>query len=82
MKIAESLIRIALLLILSSVGVLLIFCEERDENIWSFVLHVIMDKAIGVGCIYSMIKLYDRWSKTDRWIARFEAWNTKGLEKE
>ncbi len=82
MNITESLIRIAIILTLACVGFALIFGEEQDENLLVFFLHVILDKAIGVGCIYAMTKLYDRWSKTDKLISRFEAWNAKGLEDE
>lgn len=77
----ESLIRIAILLILATVGFGLVIGEEQDENLWSFFFHVIFDKAMGVGCLYLMSKLYSRWCKTDKWIARFEAWNAKGLEE-
>ena len=77
----ESLIRIAILLTLAIVGFGLVFGEEQDESLWDFTLHVIFDKAFGVGCLYLMGKLYSRWSKTDKWIARFEAWNAKGLEE-
>lgn len=77
----ESLIRIAILLTLACVGLLLVLGEEQDEDTWSFFLHVLFDKSFGVCCLYIMGKLYDRWSKTDKWIARFEAWNAKGLEE-
>ena len=77
----ESLIRIAILITLTTVGFGLIIGEEQDESIRHFFLHVIFDKAVGVGCLYLMAKLYSRWCKSDKWIARFEAWNTKGLEE-
>lgn len=75
-----SLIRIALLLALAIVGFGLVAGEEQDENLRSFFFHVVFDKALGVGCLCLMGKLYSRWSKTDEWIARFEAWNAKDLE--
>ena len=81
MKTTESLIRIAILITLTSAAFLLILGEEQHENIPAFFFHVIHDKAFGIGCIYTMSRLYKRWSKTDKWIARFDAWSAKGLEQ-
>lgn len=77
----ESLIRIAILITLAIVGFGLVFCEEHDEDLWVFTLRVIFDKAFGVGCIYLMAKLYSRWSKTDKWLKKYEEWNAKELEE-
>ncbi len=80
MNTTGSILRIATLLILGFAGFILILCEEQDRNLWIFFWHVVLDKAIGVGCVFSMVKLYERWSRTDKWVARIEAWNSKGEE--
>lgn len=74
----ESIIRIAILITLGVVGFALLLGEEMDENLYDFAIHMILDKAAGFSCICIMAKLYSRWSKTDKWIARFEEWNAKG----
>ena len=81
MNTTESLIRIAILLTLASIGLLFVMGEEHDENWRAFFFRFVFDKAFGVGCIYVMARLYNRWSKTDKWIASFEAWSAKGLER-
>lgn len=81
MNITESLIRIATLVALASLGLLLVFGEEQDENILLFLWHFLFDKALGMGCLFAAFRLYGRWSKTDTLIARFEAWSQKGLEE-
>ena len=76
-----SLIRIAILVTLSLVAFLLIFGEEQDTTTLAFGLHVLFDKTIGVLCILGFAHLYQNWCKHDKWIARFDAWNAKGIEK-
>ncbi|MBD5384876.1 hypothetical protein HDR69_00410 [bacterium] len=81
MKTAISLIRIAILVTLGLVAFLLIFGEEQDETTLAFCLHVFFDKTVGVLCILGFSQLYQNWCKYDKWIARFDAWNAKGLEE-
>lgn len=81
MKKTESVIRIAILIALAAVGTSLVFCEEQDENLCNLLIHVILDKALGAGCIYTMVRLYSRWRRNDRWIARYDAWAAKDLEQ-
>lgn len=42
-----SVIRIAILFILSGLAFIFIFGEEQDENVWAFFFHVIVDKGLG-----------------------------------
>lgn len=81
MNTTASLIRIFILFSLGLIAFLLIFEEEQDETTLAFCLHVLFDKSIGVLCVLTFDRLYKRWSLTDKWIAKYEAWNTKGLEK-
>lgn len=81
MNTAISLIRIATLLALATLGIILIFGEEQDNSLWGLLFHILVNKSVGIGSIYAMIKLYKRWSTCDRWLIRFEAWNTKADEK-
>lgn len=76
-----SLIRIAILVTLGLLAFLLIFGEEQDETTLAFCLHVLFDKAIGILCILAFGQLYKHWSKTDKLISRYEAWNAKGAEE-
>lgn len=68
-----SLIRIAILLALVSAGMILLLGEEQGAVNWSFLIRVILDKALGIGCFYVMGKLYGRWRKSDKWLARLGA---------
>lgn len=67
-----SIIRIAILCILFSVGFLCIIGEEQDENLLAFFFHVIVDKAIGFGLCFYAARLYKRWSKVDPWLIAYE----------
>lgn len=81
MKTTVSLIRILILVALGLIAFLLIFGEEQDETTLAFFLHVLFDKSIGVLCVLAFGYLYKRWSLTDKWIAKYDAWNAKGLKK-
>lgn len=63
-----SVIRIAILFILSGLAFIFIFGEEQDENVWAFFFHVIVDKGLGIGLCFYIGRLYKRWSKIDPWI--------------
>lgn len=67
-----SVIRIAILFILSGLAFIFIFGEEQDENVWAFFFHVIVDKGLGIGLCFYIGRLYKRWSKVDPWLKAYE----------
>ena len=67
-----SVIRIAILFILSGLAFIFIFGEEQDENVWAFFFHVIVDKALGIGLCFYIGRLYKRWSKVDPWLKAYD----------
>lgn len=75
---AKSIIRIAILISLFCTAMICIFSEPVSEKRWFFDFFV--SKGLGVICIWSLTKLYPRWSKIDKWIALYEAWSMKGIE--
>ena len=78
----RSIIRIAILLALSSLAFLFLIGEEQDENLSVWMLHFIFDKALAFGAGYLTYVLYRRWSKSDKLIAAYDRWSIKGLEDE
>lgn len=67
-----SVIRIAILFILSGLAFIFIFGEEQDENVWAFFFHVIVDKGLGIGLCFYIGRLYKRWSKVDPWLKAYD----------
>lgn len=67
-----SVIRLAILIILFSVAVVFLFGEEQDESLFSFTIHLIMDKAFALGLFYYVGRLYKRWSKVDPWLKAYD----------
>lgn len=63
-----SVIRLAILFILSGLAFIFIFGEEQDENLSAFFLHVIVDKGLGIALCFCIARLYKRWSKVDPWL--------------
>lgn len=74
MKKAISIIRIAILAIMGSVGTLFLLCEEQDDTILSFFLHFLFDKVFGLAMLAAMCVLFWRWSKTDHWLKAIDEW--------
>lgn len=60
-----SIIRIAILFILSGLAFFFIFGEERNENVFAFLFHVIVDKGLGIGLCFIIGRLYKLWRKDD-----------------
>lgn len=79
---AYSVIRISTLLILSCIGLVFLLGEEQDENTFTFFLHVIIDKAIGLFLFFVTFCLYTLWHKHDKWIAAFGRWCESITEEE
>lgn len=76
-----SIIRICILFVLSGLAMILIFGEEQDENILAFLLHVIVDKALGIGLCFYIGRLYKRWSKVDPWLMAYDKMCDEVMEK-
>lgn len=73
----KSIIRIAILVSLFTCAVICLLSEPSDGAEWLSAL--IVSKGICAACIWTLSRLYPRWSKTDRWIARYDAWCMKGI---
>ena len=69
-----SIIRVAVVLALSSFALLFLFGEEVDENLMAWMLHFLFDKGLALIAIMIVARLYKRWSKTDPWFIAYEAW--------
>lgn len=65
---AKSLILFALAAI--SIICLMAGLEEDGSDWWFAVL--VGSKVISVGAFWASIKLYDRWSKTDKWLMAYD----------
>lgn len=76
-----SIIRIAILFILSSLAFIFIFGEEQDENVWAFFFHVIVDKGLGIGLCFYVGWLYKRWSKFDPWLKAYDKKSDEVMDK-
>jgi len=75
----KSILRITILVGLFMTAMICLFSEPVDEAKWF--LYFFASKVVAAVCIWSLTKLYPRWSKTDKWIARYDAWSMKGLEE-
>lgn len=60
-----SIIRTLILFTLCLTGVVLLFCEEQDENQLVFIIHAIFDKAIAMESFYTMVRLCKRWNNPE-----------------
>ncbi len=76
-----SIIRIAILFALGMVAFLLIFGEEQDENLLTWTLRFVIDKAVGFGIIFLIARLYKRWSKVDPWLIAYDKMCDEVMEK-
>ena len=76
-----SIIRICILFVLSGLAMIFIFGEEQEENILAFLLHVIVDKALGIALCYYIARLYKRWSKIDPWLMAYDKMCDEVMEK-
>ena len=63
-----SLIRIAILFALGMLALLFLQAEEQDGNLLICTFRFICDKALAVGTIFLMGRLYRRWSRVDPWL--------------
>ncbi len=74
MKKAISIIRITILVIMGGVGTILLFGEEQEDAILSFLLHVLIDKMIGLALVVATCMLFRRWRKLDNWLKAIDEW--------
>ncbi len=74
MKKAISILRIAILALMGSVGVLFLLGEEQDEEILPFILHFLFDKLFAIFMIAFMLYLAIRWSEKDEWLQAIDKW--------
>lgn len=76
-----SIIRIATLLALGMFAILFIFGEEQNANLLTWMLRVIVDKALGFGAVILIARLYKRWSKVDPWFIAYDKMCDEVMDK-
>ena len=69
----KTILRIAILQLLSALGLILFFGEEQETGL-AFLLYVLIDKIIGLAALVAFGLLYSRWSSIDPLIERFDKW--------
>ncbi len=74
MKKAISIIRIAILAIMGSVGTLFLLGEEQDDTALSFFLHFLFDKVFGLAMLAATCMLFWHWCKSDHWLKAIDEW--------
>lgn len=74
----KSIIRIAILFSLLMAAVVCMLSEPTGESRWFFDFFV--SKGLGVICFWALAKLYPRWSRDDKWVAKYHKWCMKGVE--
>ncbi len=67
-----SIIRIAILSVLGLFAMKFLFCEEHDEALLDFYIHMFINKALAIAIIYQFARLYKRWSKVDPWLKAYD----------
>ncbi|MBD5200754.1 MAG: hypothetical protein HDS85_01720 [Bacteroidales bacterium] len=73
-----SIIRVAIVLVLSSFGFFFLLGEELDENLSDWMLHFLIDKTLAFLAILVVVRLYKQWRKTDPWFIAYEEWSRRG----
>lgn len=76
-----SIFRILIILALSSFAFLFLLGEEQDENLLAFVFRFLADKALAIGAIFLIVRLYKRWCKVDPWFIAYEKMCDEVMEK-
>lgn len=69
---AISIIRITILLALGTFALAFLFGSESSDNTAQWLLSLIIDKGLAAAAIFTLIRLYRRWSKTDPWLRAYE----------
>lgn len=73
--------RIAALLVLGMFAMLLLLVDEQGVNLLTCTLHFIFDKALAVGTIFLMGRLYRRWSRVDPWLKAYDKMCDEVMDK-
>lgn len=66
-----SIIRIAILAMLGSIAMVLLFCEEQGSSVFEFFFRIILDKALGIAFCFYLVRLWKRWSRVDGWLKAY-----------
>lgn len=77
MNMTLSIIRSAVLLVLSTAALILICGEDTPEASLSAFF---IAKGLGLAAGYATIRLYKRWSVSDALIAKYDKWCEKGMD--
>lgn len=73
-----SIIRISILLTLAAIGIAGLTAISTG-NLSSSIVLFIFSKATAAVCFYYIFQLYRRWSRSDKWIAAYHRWCSRGL---
>ena len=76
-----SIIRILILVSLGMFAMLFLLGEEQDENLLTWTLRFICDKALAIGAIFLIARLYKRWRKVDPWLMAYDKMRDEVMEK-
>lgn len=75
----KSILRISVLIVLSTVAALCIFSEPLEDSTTWF-SDFFFTKSLGFGAAYAVGKLYKRWSKTDKAVKAYDKWCEKNTD--
>lgn len=81
MNTIKSVIRIVILVCLFAIALYCIMSHPESNDMTRWVIALIVSKSFGLACLWIFLRLYLPWSKTDKWIARYHAWNMKGCNQ-
>lgn len=76
---AKSAIRIAALLVVFGIALVALMGNPLDNDSW-WLEKFFVGKTIAAGGFYIYFRLYNRWSKTDKWIKAYDKSCEKALE--
>lgn len=77
----KSSLRIATLVALFAIALSGILSTPEADDMTRWITTLIISKSLGVVSLWAFIRLYLRWSRTDKWISRYHAWNMKGCNQ-
>ena len=70
---------ILLLCAIFGIALICLMAEPFDDSRWWFE-QLFISKAIAAAGFFAFWKLYNRWSKTDKWMKAYNKWCNKALE--
>lgn len=71
--------RILLLCAIFGISLIGIMAEPLDDSLW-WIEEFIISKGIAAAGFFTFWKLYNRWSKTDKWLKAYNDRSDKALE--